>query len=138
MIVDSSVIVKWLNRSSEKYLEQADQIMEEVLSGKITLLAPELAKYEVGNVLLLGKKLIPKEASSVLVSLYLFPIKFIGETKELAKSTFEISHKLGITYYDAAFMALAKEYNTVLVTDNVKHQGKTKEVKVIPLVKYGR
>jgi len=41
-----------------------------------------------------------------------------------------------ITYYDASFIALAQQENAIFITDNTKHQGKTSEVKVIPLSKY--
>ena len=47
LIVDSSVIVKWLNQTKEQNLEQADKILSEAREGKIQLIAPELAKYEV-------------------------------------------------------------------------------------------
>lgn len=55
LIVDSSVIIKWLHKEDEKYLGQAAKILEDVKNGTITLLAPELAKYEVGNALLFNQ-----------------------------------------------------------------------------------
>lgn len=61
LVIDSSVIVKWLNTTDEGNLEKADKILADALQRKVELLAPELAKYEVGNVLLIRKKLSLKE-----------------------------------------------------------------------------
>lgn len=46
------------------------------------------------------------------------------------------SSVLGITYYDASFLSLAEQLGAVLVTENVKHQVKSSQVKVIPLKDY--
>ena len=41
-----------------------------------------------------------------------------------------------MTYYDASFIALAKQEDAILVTDNPKHQTKISGVKVVPLGEY--
>jgi len=53
IIVDSSVVVKWLSADNEEYLTQADKLLFEVEKEKVRLYAPELAKYEVTNALLI-------------------------------------------------------------------------------------
>ena|SRR3990167_5578760 len=136
IVVDTSIIVKWLNKSNEQYVEKADSLMEAALEGDIELVAPELAKYEIGNTLLFSKKLTPSEASVSLDTAYSLPITFITESEELAKETFTLAHNSGITYYDASFLALAKKYEATLVTENIKHQGKIKNIKVRHLKDY--
>jgi len=136
LIPDSSVITKWLNRDKEQYLEQSSKLLEDAIAGKVDLLVPELAKYEIGNVLLTSKKLTPEEANISLETLYNFPITFISETPNLAKQTFDLAYNNKLTYYDAAFMSLAKQYDATLVTDNIKHQGKSSEIKVVSLKDY--
>ena len=37
---------------------------------------------------------------------------------------------------DASFMSLAKQYNAILVTENSKHQGKSKDIRVKSLQEY--
>src|SRR5258708_30599140 len=98
VIPDSSVIIKWLNKDKEEGIEQASKLLEEALDGKIELLAPELARYEVGNVLLTNKKLSPSEAVVSLGTEYSLPITFVSETEDLSKQTFEFAYKHGITY----------------------------------------
>lgn len=136
LIVDSSVITKWLNKKDEGNLDKVNLLLENTRNGKVELFAPELAKYEVGNVLLTSKKLTPNEANISLGTAYSLPITFVGETEDLSKQTFEIAYKHGITYYDASFLSLAKQYNATLVTDNIKHQGKSSEIKAVSLKDY--
>lgn len=136
LIIDSSIIIKWLNRQNEGYLKEADKIMKDAENGLIELITPELAKYEVGNVLLFGKKLSITQAKIILNNLFVLPINFFPQTFELAEETFRLASEYGLTYYDAAFASLAKQFSAVLVTDNIKHQGKVSEVKVISLKDY--
>ncbi|MHB8443544.1 MAG: type II toxin-antitoxin system VapC family toxin [Patescibacteria group bacterium] len=104
--------------------------------GNVNILVPELAKYEVGNVLLSGKRLTDKEAIVSLDVFYSLPLEFISESYKLSRETFAIAYKFGITYYDASFLAIAKEYNVTLITENFKHQGKVKGIQVIALKDY--
>lgn len=135
LIVDSSVIVKWLNQTKEENLEQADKIIKEATANTVKLFTPELAKYEVGNVLI-KKGVTPTSVTSLLAILYSLPITFIAESSEIATDTFRLAYELNITYYDASFLALAKQYDATLVTENVKHQGKSSGVKVVALKDY--
>lgn len=136
VVVDTSVIIKWLNQTNEDNLEQADRLMAEAIEGKVELIAPELARYETGNVLLKSKQLVPREATISLGAAYSLPITFIPESEELARETFSIANRSNVTYYDAAFLALAKKYNAALITENIKHQGKIASIKVKALKDY--
>lgn len=136
LVFDTSVAIKWLNQDNEQDLDQADQILRDVETGTITLLAPELLKYEAGNVLLKGKKLTFDQAKVCLDTLYSLPITFVSETSIGMYETFQLAEKLDITYYDAAFLAVAKQYDAQLVTDNVKHQGKARDLDVVALKDY--
>lgn len=136
IVIDTSVFTKWLNQNNEENIDKADQIMQSALNGEIELIAPELAKYELGNVLLKGKQLIPTEAYVSLGTAYSLPITFVTESEELAKETYNFAFNYKITYYDASFMSLAKQYDALLVTENIKHQGKTKEIQIKSLAQY--
>lgn len=136
LIIDTSVALKWLNQDNEKYVNQADRILKTAKDGQVELLAPELIKYEIGNVLLYGKKITSQDVVYLLSIFYSLPITFITESEDLAKETYDLAFNLGITYYDASFMSLAKQYNATLVTENIKHQGKSTKVKVKSLQGY--
>ncbi len=136
LIIDTSVFIKWLNQDNEQDLNNADKILQDVKNGQVELMAPELVKYEIGNVLLKGKHLTPDQAYIPLGTAYSLPITFIAESERQAIQTYDLAHTLGVSYYDASFMSLAKQYNATLVTDNFKHQGRTSDVKVIELKNY--
>lgn len=135
-VADTSIIIKWLSADREDGIELANKVLDDALDGEIELLAPELAKYEVGNVLLFSKKLSSKQGNTVLSQFYTLPISFITESEDLSKESFNVASTLGITYYDAAFISLARQNDATLITENVKHQGKSTDVKVISLKDY--
>lgn len=137
VVVDTSVIVKWLVAEAEPRVAEADALLRDREANRIKLFAPELAKYEVGNVLLKGKALEPRAVASAHASLYSLPIHFVTESHELAGRTYALAYRHRLTYYDAAFPALAESLHATLVTDNVKHQGKAATIPVIPLAEYG-
>jgi predicted nucleic acid-binding protein len=97
---------------------------------------PELVKYELGDVLICGKNLNSKQAEVVLSQFYKIPLSFIEDSRPLAIKTADIAQDLNITYYDAAFIALAEQLKATLVTENMKHQGKTKDIRVIAIKDY--
>lgn len=136
LVVDSSVIVKWINTQDENHVERADKILRDVRQEKVLILTSELAKFEIGNALLKRKQLDLPHAYASLGTIYALPVTFVPETEDLARTTYRLGEKLNITYYDASFLSIAKTYKAILVTDNVKHQGKQSEVKVVPLAKY--
>ncbi len=136
LVIDTSVVVKWLNQDNEKYIDKADKILEDAKNYRVELWAPELVKYEIGNVLLYGKKITTRNIEHLFHIFYSLPINFIPENKELACNTFMLAQNLGITYYDASFLAVAKQYNATLVTEDLKHQGKSKQIKVKSLQDY--
>lgn len=110
--------------------------MEQALRGQVELFAPEMAKYEIGNLLLIGKQLTPSGEYISIGTAYSLPINFITESEDLAKETYNIANNLGVTYYDASFLSIAKQYDATLVTENIKHQGKSAEIKVKSLQDY--
>ena len=135
VVIDSSVAVKWTTSFKEELLPQSDVILKDAQQGNLSLVAPELLKYEVGNAIL-HKGLESSQTKASLISLYGLPLKYVPETSEQADETLEIAQSLNITYYDAAFITLAAMLNCPLITANPKHQQKFSGVKVIPLKEY--
>ncbi len=136
LVTDTSVFVKWLNQDNEQNLDKVDKILQQVRTGQTEIVVPELIKYELGNVLLKGKQLTPDQAYVSLGTAYSLPVTFVAESEQQSKETYTLAHNLGVSYYDASFMSLAKQYNATLITDNIKHQGKDSNIKVIALKDY--
>lgn len=137
IILDSSVVIKWIISENEKYLEQADKVLDRIKSGSLKCYAPELLKYEIGNVMI-SKQCTTSYINLAFKTIYSLPIGFIACDLKLAYETAIISKESSITFYDALFIALAKKIKANLITDNIKHQGryKDKEIKIIALKDY--
>ncbi len=138
LVVDTSVLVKWLNRDGEEDVDLADKLLQRCVAGEFGLFVPEIAKYECGNVLLKGKGLDFEEGKLSLGLFYSLPLIFVSENEELAVETFRIARLTGMSYYDASFVALAIKYGAILVTQNVKHQKKLDGVTVLSLKEFGK
>lgn len=135
VVVDSSVIVKWVNQQNEKLIEKSDKLLEDCRKGAISLVAPELAKYEVGNVLWKKGMELPQTLAS-LGTVYAIPIEFVVQQESYTIAAMEIAKKADITFYDATFVGLAQNLKASLVTDNPKHLKKFEGVKVVALKDY--
>lgn len=137
IVVDTSVAVKWINQQDENLITQANKLLKDNQEGKVNLLMPELAKYEVGNAILNKQMLLPQTLRAI-TAYYSFPIDFVPQDASLEAATIEIACLAKITYYDAIFIALSKREKAALITDNVKDHTKYKgkDVLIIPLEKY--
>lgn len=136
IVVDSSVVVKWLLSKNEKYVENALVLLEQIRKGSVNCLAPELVKYEISNAIL-NKKVSSDIAELALSTFYRIPIQYFLFFEELTKEAYKIAEANRITLYDSSFMALALREDAVLVTDNPKHQDKKiSGLKVISLKDY--
>lgn len=136
VVVDSSVMVKWLSKTKEEHVEQAIAIIDEMMRGRCSVYTSELSKYEVANALLKGKHLSVRQAKEALEVLYSLPVQFVVASKIDAEHSYALAHAAGITFYEAIFLALAKTLSAPLVTDNVRHQRGASGVRVIPLSEY--
>ena len=136
IIVDSSIILKWVCSEGERCLDRSDALLKDMTHGVCNAYAPMLSMYEVCKALLKGKHLPPKRAGRAMRFLHNAPINLIPESFETAMLTYRIAHAHNITYYDAAFLALAKTMGGTLVTDDVKHQANIPGVEVISLSAY--
>lgn len=135
LVVDSSVMVKWLSVAGEQDVEQADQLLLDAQRGDVELFAPELSKYEVGNAILYKGMELP-QAKASLSTLFVIPINFVMQSEKISTLSVEVAAKSGITYYDASFIALAEELGGELVSANPKHMRRFSGVKVVPLKEY--
>lgn len=128
-------MVKWVHSQGENNLDQANQILKDAEADKVELISTELAKYEIGNALRYKDMELP-QAKTALGTIYALPVDFISLSEDSAKETIAIAKENNITYYDAAFVSLAKEKNAILITANPKHQRPFPGVKVIDLANY--
>ncbi|MBI2849698.1 MAG: type II toxin-antitoxin system VapC family toxin [Chloroflexi bacterium] len=133
LVLDASVGVKWFSDKGEASLSQALAIRDSHVTGGILITVPDLFFYEVANAIV-HKQFIPLEAvQSAVASMFALGIETVSLDPALLGTSVELSRKLGITVYDACYIALAKKYDCPLVTDNPRHQRQNLGSEIIPL-----
>ena len=87
----------------------------------LELSAPTLWQYEAGN--FLGRE-FPKEAAEKMNRVLNLNLKSVDLTGDMFDRCFEWMRQKGITFYDAAYLAVAAETGATLVTADKKLAGK--------------
>lgn len=113
-VVDASVAAKW-------FLEEADsgaahRLLEAHLSGDPVLVAPALLPYEVANALRYHPRIGAELLARAMESLMGLGLGLAPPSDEGLREAVRIAFRLGITVYDAAYVALADHLDGVLVT----------------------
>ena len=126
LIPDASVILKWtIGLESERDQEEAINILNAWVAGKIEILLPELWAFEVGNFL---GRVAPDSALEKMQILLDFRFKTKELDLEICKVVFELMKNLSVSFYDASYHALAKKIGGVFITADNKYYGKAKIV----------
>jgi predicted nucleic acid-binding protein len=95
------------------------------LSGQAVL---DLTTYEIGNsiwrITHLQKKIAKEEACLLLnACLKVISTMTVLDIKDIEESVKELSSGMGQSFYDSAYLAVAKKHNLELVTDDKKLLG---------------
>ncbi len=132
-VVDASVILKWIVGSErEPDQEIAMRILDVWSHNKISILAPSLWKYEVGNFV---GRVIPDDAEEKMQYLQDLNIKSIELTDKACFMCLNWMKTKDVTFYDASYLAVAFLADAVLLTADEKFVRKMNEKKHITLLK---
>ncbi len=115
LVVDTSVVAKWF-LPSEPDGDRAHRLREQHAREAITLCAPGLLIWELGNVLRYKSWLTPTLVGQSLDSVIEIGIRLYDPSSSLIRRAVDIAYQAGITMYDAAFVALGDELACPLVT----------------------
>jgi len=115
--VDASVGAKWF-LDDETHCVQARQLAEDFLLGRCELTVPGLFFYELGNILSLAVRagrVAPEWALEALDALKEMDLDIVdaGDNLEII---FAMSHRFGLSFYDAAYVAVAETSGHPLIT----------------------
>lgn len=117
LVLDASIILKWvLDADDEDHWEAARDILDGWKEGTIELLVPPLWIYEVGNFLCRRK---PREAEQILTALRGLGLTEITSAPLLAE-TVALAVDYRVTFYDAAYLAVARLHQATLVTADAR------------------
>lgn len=119
IVPDASVLLKWvLAGPDEQDLEPALRLREAALRGSIGLKVPSLWVYEVGNVL---TRRFPRRARALLDALIAFELDEGAGSDEWLDQAVSLTRTYGVTFYDAAYHALAVVERGIFVTADIKY-----------------
>ena len=118
LVPDASVLLKWALRSDdEPDRDQALALKTAWLDGRCDLVVPTLWVYEVGNVLALKE---PKVAGQLLAAMVDLQMAEVNPAA-YHPSILRLMRVHKVTFYDAAYHALAIERNATMLTADVKY-----------------
>ncbi len=126
--MDASVVVKWI-LSGEPYEGNATALKEHSLSGRTKLCAPSFMVEEVANSLwkaIKRNRILQEDAQETLQTLNDLKIELVEVDWVHASEVLGIACKLDLTVYDAAYLFLANQAETRLITADDKLYEKAK------------
>ena len=137
VVPDASVILIWVlpDPSGEEGLDAALRLRDAVISEKVYVKVPSLWLYEVGNTL---TRRFPRQAADALQLLIAFGLEeSVPDDRWLSRAV-GLTHDHGVTFYDAAYHALALVEKGIFVTADQKYIRKAgKAGRVISLADWG-
>lgn len=117
LVVDSSVVFKWFRqKGDEPRVDEAVGLLEHHLQGGIQIHAPDLLVYEVGNILRFKGHLTKSSPAAIIKDLFNLRLIIHPIGPRLAAETLDLTMEYRATYYDSAFLALARILDCPFVT----------------------
>jgi predicted nucleic acid-binding protein len=113
LVPDSSVILKWVLKTDEADTEKALSLLSSWVAGEVAILLPSLWVYEVGNIV--GRK-NPQSSGEIMTLLLGYRFPEAKTDASLVVASLEIMRTCNVTFYDAAYHAVAMGAGGAFVT----------------------
>jgi predicted nucleic acid-binding protein len=125
VVVDASVVTKWF--IAERDSDKAVQIRDLHTAEKVTLTSPLLLLFEVGNTLTRHPSFAHEDALKAFQSLLDVGLKLKSFAEPaLLERAFTIARERGMTFYDAAYIAITD--TGPLITADLELAAKAKPI----------
>ena len=136
-VVDASVVAKWY-LPGEESVEQADRLMDRYLDGLDYLTTPHLTRYELANAVHRAARegRIADDAARRAVTGFdrLGLAQHLDDAEQLTTAV-RLARRLGISFYDALYLALAEKLGLRMITaDAALYHRVAAEVPYISLI----
>lgn len=116
VVADANVALKWFHEDGEEEVAPARALLEAHSRRAIALVVLDLTAYEIGNALLRGRaKATAGQTATVLDALTeICPAVSLSSARMRLATRLAEQH--GLTLYDAAYAAVARDRGATLVT----------------------
>lgn len=134
-VIDASAAAKLF--IIEEYSNKAIDLVNAHALGHLSLSAPSLIVYELGNVFWKHPKITPEKLYEFIKRFLDLQITLVNiySTIDLLKTVCNISKSRDVTFYDASYLAVAEKHGTKLVTADEKIHNKVSDL-TIPLEEF--
>lgn len=116
IIIDASVVLKWIPGKEEEGVEKAREIYKLMMREKLEVWAPTFLLVEVLNILVKKRKADILLVGKVIRKLMEGKIKFIETTLKDIAELERIVFEQKVTAYDAIYLLLAEKNKVKLLT----------------------
>jgi predicted nucleic acid-binding protein len=120
VLCDASVVVKWFHDQDESEVTQARMILEAHAAGRLTALVLDLTVYELGNVAVRPLGLPGDRVAEILDRLELICDEGLHLSPPARRDAAELAADHRLTFYDAAYWAVARERGIPFVTSDAE------------------
>lgn len=120
IILDASVVTKWFHGIGEEDRGKALEYLRLHLANEVTIHVPDLLLYEVTNALLCKAAVSRDMVLTALDNLADYRLMMHWPEHKGIRAGVEIAAELGLSVYDAAYVALARELDAPLITADKK------------------
>ena len=125
VVPDASVLLKWvLPCDAEPDADKALLLRAAIQDEVVDALLPGLWLYEVGNTI---ARRFPMHASSWLSALMKFGLEEASPSQVWLAKTLELTQRYEVSFYDAAYHALALIHKGVFVTADRRYVNRVRE-----------
>jgi len=130
-VIDASVAAKLF--INEDYSDKALEIVNAHTLGHLSLSAPTLIVYELGNVFWKHPQITPEKAYEFMRRFLDLQIDLVNvhSSLSLLKSTCDTSKSRNVTFYDAAYLAIAERQGTKVITADEKLHSKAADISLL-------
>lgn len=118
IVLDASVVVKWFKKKNEQHSKQAETLLQNFLSGTVRVSIPTLLFTELVSIAAFDHTVSEEHWQEALVFLFSLTWHVYPPDQFFIKDTYQLAKGLGLSAYDATYLAVAKRCNAVVVTED--------------------
>lgn len=116
VINDASVVIKWFHAEGEEEVAPARALLTRQSERTVALFVLDLTRYEIGNALLRGHMGLPAANVDTVLGALSELCPAITPTNEDLRTATALAQERGLTLYDAAYAAVARQRGARLAT----------------------